>query len=63
MDPKKLAEWKARDPLGILKAAINDPEKLATVEKEVNAQIEAAVDFAKNSPEPSVEEFLAGIED
>ncbi len=63
MDQKKLAEWKARDPIGILKAAINDPEQIAAVEKQVNNEIEAAVAFAKNSPEPSVEEFLAGIED
>jgi len=63
MDQKKLAEWKARDPLGIMRKAINDAEKIAAIEKQVNAEIEAAVAFAKESPEPSVEEFLAGIED
>jgi pyruvate dehydrogenase E1 component alpha subunit len=63
MDPKKLAEWKARDPLGILKGHINDPEKIAAIEGQVGAEIQTAVDFAKNSPEPSVEEFRAGIED
>jgi hypothetical protein len=28
----------------------------------VNAELEAAVMFATNSPEPSVDAFLAGIE-
>jgi TPP-dependent pyruvate/acetoin dehydrogenase alpha subunit len=63
MDQKKLAEWKARDPLGLMRQTINDAEKTAAIEKHVNEEIEAAVAFAKNSPEPSVGEFLAGIED
>jgi TPP-dependent pyruvate/acetoin dehydrogenase alpha subunit len=63
MDQQKLAEWKARDPLDIMRKSIGDSEKIAAIEKQVNEEIEAAVAFAKNSPEPSVEEFLAGIED
>jgi len=63
MDQKKLAEWKARDPVGILRQAINDEAKTASIEKQVIEETEAAVSFAKASPEPSVAEFLAGIED
>ncbi len=62
MDPQKLAEWKARDPLALMRGALGDPAQAAAIEAEVDAEIEAAVAFAKQSPEPSVEEFLAGIE-
>jgi TPP-dependent pyruvate/acetoin dehydrogenase alpha subunit len=37
--------------------------KADEIEKRVDAAIEEAVAFAKNSPQPSVEEFLASIED
>ena len=37
--------------------------KAKKIEEKVDAELEAAVDFAKNSPEPSVEEFLAEIAD
>jgi pyruvate dehydrogenase E1 component alpha subunit len=63
MDQKKLAEWKARDPIGILRQAINDEVETAAIEKQVIEETEAAVAFAKASPEPSVAEFLADIED
>ncbi len=61
MDPDIMAHWKARDPIIILKKKL-DPVVAEKIEQEVAAEIEEAVDFAKNSPEPSVEEFLAEIE-
>ena len=61
MDPDLLAEWKARDPINVLKEKIS-AAAAKKIEKEVDAEIEEAVEFAKNSPEPSVEEFLAEIE-
>ena len=60
-----LEYWKSRDPLIVLKAhlaaaGVSDAEVLA-VDESVEAEIEHAVDFATNSPEPSVEAFLAEV--
>jgi pyruvate dehydrogenase E1 component alpha subunit len=63
MDPDTLAKWKARDPLVLMKQAIGDADQTAKIETLVNAELEAAVDFAKNSPEPSVDDFLAAVDD
>ena len=62
MDPDILAEWKARDPLHMLRAKL-DESKAAEIEERKDREIEEAIEFAKNSPEPSVEEFLASIQD
>jgi len=61
MDQEILAEWKSRDPLELMRAKIVD-SKVKDIEARVDAEIEEAVDFAKNSPTPSVEEFLASLE-
>jgi pyruvate dehydrogenase E1 component alpha subunit len=61
MDQQDLAEWKARDPLILLGQRIK-AEEAKKIEAQVDMELEAAVEFAQNSPEPSVEEFLAGIE-
>jgi acetoin:2,6-dichlorophenolindophenol oxidoreductase subunit alpha len=62
MDQDQLAEWKARDPVILLRRQLDGP-KAEQIEKQVDAELEEAVEFAKNSPEPSVEEFLASIAD
>jgi len=61
MDQQDLAEWKARDPLILLSQRIRE-EKARKIEAQVDSELQAAVEFAQNSPEPSVEEFLADIE-
>jgi len=63
MDPAILADWKARDPMAGMRRAIGDDSRAAAIEAQVDAELEAAVAFAAASPEPAVEEFLAGIED
>jgi len=63
MDPQKLAEWKTRDPILLMRRAIADEARVAEVEKRVDCELEAAVEFGMNSPEPSVEEFLAAVSD
>ncbi|UCF94941.1 MAG: thiamine pyrophosphate-dependent dehydrogenase E1 component subunit alpha [Desulfobacterales bacterium] len=62
MDQEALASWKARDPVNLLRAKINDVS-VKQIEAKVDAEVAEAVEFAKNSPEPSVEEFLASIAD
>jgi TPP-dependent pyruvate/acetoin dehydrogenase alpha subunit len=62
MDPNVLAEWKVRDPLHMLRGKL--AESIAEkIEKQVDEEIAVAIEFAKNSPEPSVEEFLASIQE
>jgi len=63
MDPAVLADWKARDPMILMRRAIGDDSRAAAIESQVDAELQAAVEFAANSPEPAVEEFLARIED
>jgi len=61
MDQDVLAEWKAHDPLSLLRPKIAD-DQAGRIEAEVDVELAQAVEFAQNSPEPSVEAFLAGIE-
>ncbi len=63
MDQKVLAKWKTRDPIAILRDKIKNKRKTTTVEKAVDKELDSAIDFAKNSPQPSVDEFLEGIQD
>jgi pyruvate dehydrogenase E1 component alpha subunit len=63
MDAQKLAEWKARDPIQLMRRVIAEEPAVAEIEARVDRELEAAVEFGKNSPEPSVEEFLASISD
>lgn len=61
MDPHSLAEWKARDPLTLIRQVIAAPSKIRIIETEVESELEAAVAFALRSPEPDAAEFIAGI--
>lgn len=62
MDKTIMAEWKSRDPVNLLRARVMDKARVKAIENEVEAELAEAVEFAKNSPSPSVEEFLASIE-
>ena len=62
MDQDALAQWKARDPLNLLRGRLDEREA-AEIEKSVDKELAEAVDFAKNSPEPSVEDFLTDLQD
>jgi pyruvate dehydrogenase E1 component alpha subunit len=63
MDPAVLADRKARDPMVLMRRTIGDDTRIAAIDAQVDAELKAAVEFAVSSPEPSVEEFLAGLED
>jgi 2-oxoisovalerate dehydrogenase E1 component len=57
--PNEFDTWKARDPLKLaaaelLRREIEDEASLKVVGDEVEAEIEAAVEFARQSPQPSV---------
>lgn len=66
--PKDVLEaWKARDPVGILKGYLSrkgvSGAGIEEIDQRVEKRIEEAIRFATDSPEPSVEEFLAEIKD
>jgi TPP-dependent pyruvate/acetoin dehydrogenase alpha subunit len=63
MPRDELAEWKARDPIIVLRRHISNDQKVKAVEKKVDQEMDAAIEFGKSSPNPSVEEFVASITD
>ena len=63
MPRDELEAWKARDPIIVLRNHINNDKKIKAVEEKVDQEMDAALEFGKNSPNPSVEEFVASIED
>lgn len=63
MDQEILAQWKVRDPIHILRGKIKDKKTAKKIEEQVDRELDEAVEFAKNSPKPSVEDFLASIPD
>ena len=66
MPKERLEYYKNKDPLKICKNYMLensgfDAEQIGEIEKTVEQEIEMGVEFAKNSPEPSAEEFLKEI--
>ena len=62
MDPEVLAQWKARDPLALMRGLIGEG-RAAEIDASVDAELQAAVAFAIASPEPDVDAFLAEVEE
>ena len=63
MPKEKLEYFKARDPVErgrqyLLEQAGFSEEDITTIEAEIEEKMDEAIEFARNSPEPSVEEFL-----
>jgi pyruvate dehydrogenase E1 component alpha subunit len=61
----QLAQWKARDPLVLLRdrlarAGVGEAE-IAAIDERVEALLEEAVEFATNSDNPSLDDFRAEI--
>jgi pyruvate dehydrogenase E1 component alpha subunit len=67
MPEDRLSYYKAKDPVTVcrehlLQEGIAAEEEMRALERDVERRIEDAVDFAKRSPQPSPEEFLAEVE-
>jgi TPP-dependent pyruvate/acetoin dehydrogenase alpha subunit len=58
MDQELLKQWKEKDPMKLLKEKIEDKISVEEIEKEIDTELAQAIEFAKSSPEPSVDEFL-----
>ena len=65
MPKDKLEYWKSRDPLIILKDYLNKAglkvSDIDSINQQVEKELDEAIKFGLESPEPSVEEFLAEI--
>ena len=66
MPEEKLEYFKARDPVKIghqylMEQGEYSDKDIADMEAEVDREMDEAIDFARNSPEPSVEEFLEEV--
>jgi len=65
MPKEELEKWKAHDPLDIilryLKNCKIESNVIKKINNEIDREIEEAVKFAENSPEPDAEKFLQDI--
>ncbi len=56
------AQWRERDPIGQLQTHLNmSNEEYAQILAQVDEEIEAAVEFARQSPEPVIEDLESAI--
>jgi pyruvate dehydrogenase E1 component alpha subunit len=66
MPEEEVQAWKGRDPLTVLETHLIqagiDQTVIDTIEAEIEALMEQAVQFALESPPPSVDEFLVELE-
>jgi len=67
MPKDKLEYYKSKDPVDIgrkylLEKTECTEQEAAVIEQKVQKEMEEAIEFAKNSPEPSVEKFLEEVE-
>jgi len=61
-EKEEVERWREQDPIERVKrAALDAGVDVAAMEREVAAEIEGAVEFAKNSPEPSVDQLMTDI--
>ncbi len=65
-DKAEVDQWRQRDPIGrlqqiLIEQGVLSEEEAIAVEARVRQEIEQAVEFAKNSPEPSVDELMEDI--
>ncbi|MCG3206562.1 MAG: Acetoin:2,6-dichlorophenolindophenol oxidoreductase subunit alpha [Anaerolineae bacterium] len=63
---EEMAEWRQRDPIStfrqrLLDAGLAAEAELAEIEAGVQAELDAAVEFAANSPQPQPESALEGV--
>jgi pyruvate dehydrogenase E1 component alpha subunit len=65
-EKEEVERWRQQDPIERVKRAAIDrgvmrPEDIEALEQQVGAQIEEAVEFAKNSPEPTPDQLMTDI--
>jgi pyruvate dehydrogenase E1 component alpha subunit len=63
---EEIEEWKQKCPIKRYRAKLVQegtatPEELDRIEREVEKAIQEAIEYAKNSPEPRVEDIMDGV--
>jgi pyruvate dehydrogenase E1 component alpha subunit len=63
---EEVDRWRLRDPIERVKQVAVErgvlrPEEIAALEKQIEAQIDDAVEFAKNSPDPTPDQLMTDI--
>ncbi len=67
MPKERLEYYRARDPIKIARSNLIEharctDQEIVAIEQDINQQMEKAIEFGKNSAQPSVEAFLEEIE-
>lgn len=61
-DPQELADWKAREPIGVLeKRGLLTQDEIAAIKAGVEEEIQAACKFAEESPYPDAAEAYSDL--
>jgi pyruvate dehydrogenase E1 component alpha subunit len=65
-EKEEVERWRLRDPIELVKQAAVEsgamrPEEIASLEQGIEQQIEEAVEFARNSPDPTVDQLMTDI--
>jgi len=64
-DKEEVEKWKEKCPIKYLEKKLEDmgvnKEKLTKIEEDTNEEMEEAVEFARNSPEPEIESIFTDI--
>jgi pyruvate dehydrogenase E1 component alpha subunit len=65
-DPKEEEEWLKKDPLqfacrDFLAKKLLTEDEMKSIDAEVQAELEAAVEFGRSSPEPALESALQDV--
>ncbi len=66
MPAERLAQYKARDPVDIGRKYLLEQghcreQEILAIEREVDRQMDEAIEFARSSPQPSVETFIEEV--
>ena len=66
MPQERLEYYRARDPVMLARERLiteggRDEDSIAAIERKIGRAMEEAIEFAKNSPHPSAEEFLEEV--
>jgi pyruvate dehydrogenase E1 component alpha subunit len=65
-EKEEVERWRLQDPIERVKAAAVEggamrPDEIVALEKQIETQIEEAVEFAKNSPDPTPDQLMTDI--
>jgi pyruvate dehydrogenase E1 component alpha subunit len=65
-EKEEVERWRLRDPIELVKQAavasgVMRADEIESLERQIEQQIEEAVEFAKNSPDPTVDQLMTDI--